>query len=499
MTLGRLGIVVGLGTALGFGPGLPASAAPKDSLVLGMPVEPPGLDPTVAAPTAIREVVWGNLFEGLVTLDRDGHIQPLLAKSWTVSSDGLTYTFALQPNVTFQNGTPFDAGIVKYSLDRARAPTSTNAQKQLFEPIDRVETPDALTAVVVLNHPVGGFVDDLAWGDAVMVDPKTADGNRVAPVGTGPFAFAEWQRGDHVTLVRNDHYWRPGVPALGRVTFRFIGDPQAQAAALRAGDIDGFPNFSAPELFGDFQHDARFTTAVGMTPRKLVAGLNCALKPLDDVRVRQAMMRAIDRRAVIEAAYAGYGTPIGSHYAPSDPGYIDTTGVLPFDPGKSRALLAEAGLAGGFALTMKVPQMAETARTAEVLQAMLADVGITVTLQPTEFPAAWIDQVFLKHDFAMTAIDHAEPMDIGIYARPSYYFDYRNPALDGVIRTAEGSDDPTRRNALLGEAQKILATDVPALYLFDVPRLGIWRKGLAGLWPNEPLPQTIVTEAHWTE
>ena len=477
------------------GASVPALA--KDTLVLGMPVEPPGLDPTVAAPPAIREVVWGNVFEGLVTLDRGGRIQPLLAKSWTVSADGLTYTFALQPGVAFHDGTPFDSGIVKFTLDRARSPQSTNAQKQFFEPIDAVETPDPMTAVVRLKHPAGLFLYELAWGDAVMVDPKSADINRSAPVGTGPFRFKAWQRGDHVDLERNPSYWRAGVPALQAVTFRFIGDANAQAAALKAGDIDGFPNFSAPELFGEFGKDERFTTSVGKTPRKLVAGLNCAAPPLSDVRVRRALMSAIDRTGVMQAAYSGFGTPIGSHYAPSDPGYVDTTGVIPFDPAKAKALLAEAGLPNGFDLVMKVPQMAETTRSAEVLQAMLADVGVKLSLVPTEFPARWIDEVFLKRDFAMTAIDHAEPMDIAIYARPTYYFGYRNPAFDALVAEAERTADGAARDRLMEQAQTVLANDVPALYLFDLPRLGIWKKGLVGLWPDEPLPQTIVTEARW--
>ena len=486
--------------ALGVAMAAPAFAKDppvKDTLVLGMPVEPPGLDPTVAAPTAIREVVWNNLFEGLVTLDEGGHVKPLLAKSWSVSADGLSYTFALQPGVRFHNGTPFDSGVVRFTLDRARAPASTNAQKQFFEPIDAIETPDPLTAVVKLKHPVGLFLYDLAWGDAVMVDPKTVDTNRTDPVGTGPFRFKAWQRGDHVDLERNPDYWRAGVPALRAVTFRFIGDANAQAAALKAGDIDGFPNFSAPELFGAFAQDDRFTTATGKTPRKLVAGLNCRVAPLSDVRVRRALMSAIDRVGVMQAAYSGFGAPIGSHYAPSDPGYIDTTGVMPFDVAKAKALLAEAGLPDGFALTMKVPQMAETTRTAEVLQAMLGDIGVKLSLVPTEFPARWIDEVFLKHDFGVTAIDHAEPMDIGIYARPDYYFGYRNPNFDALVTEADRTADPAARDRLMGQAQTILANDVPALYLFDLPRLGIWKKGLEGLWADEPLPQTLVTGARW--
>ena len=231
MLYGRDRLLLAL-TALGLC-GFPLAASAKDTLTLGMAVEPSGLDPTIAAPTAIREVTWGNVFEGLVTIDEKGSIKPLLATSWTVSPDGLVYTFKLRPAVTFHNGTPFDSGIVKFSLDRARAADSTNAQKRFFEPIDHIDTPDNMTAVIALKQPSGLFVYHLGWGDAVMVDPKTVATNKTAPVGTGPFKFASWQRGNQVKLVRNDAYWDKGVPNLSAVTFRFIGDPQAQAAALR--------------------------------------------------------------------------------------------------------------------------------------------------------------------------------------------------------------------------------------------------------------------------
>jgi peptide/nickel transport system substrate-binding protein len=211
------------------------------------------------------------------------------------------------------------------------------------------------------------------------------------------------------------------------------------------------------------------------------------------------MMRAIDRKLVIEGAFSGFGTPIGSHYAPSDAGYVDTTGVLPFDPAKAKALLAEAGYPNGFTVTIKTPQMAETTRTAEMLQAMLADVGITLTIVPSEFPAKWIDDVFLKKDYDVTIIDHAEPNDIDIYARPNYYFNYHDPEFDAVIDKAKIAQDPAARNALLAQAQRILATAVPALYLFDLPRLGIVDAHVRGLWPDEPLPQMIVKAAFWGE
>src|SRR6202008_140759 len=180
------------------------------------------------------------------------------------------------------------------------------------------------------------------------------------------------------------------------VTLRFISDPQAQVAALRAGDIDAFPEFTAAELVPSFQKDPRFEVRIGATPNKLVAGMNNARKPFDDVRVRQALMLAVDRKAVMEGAYSGLGTPIGSHYAPADEGYIDLTGVLPYDPEKAKKLLGESGYPDGFpfTFTIKVPQMSYTARAAQIMQGMFAEIGVTMNIVPSEFPAKWIEEVF---------------------------------------------------------------------------------------------------------
>jgi peptide/nickel transport system substrate-binding protein len=493
-----LGAMLLAASCLALGPG-PALAAPKSTLTVGMVVEPEGLDPTIAAPTSIREVTWANLYEGLVGLDQQGKVHPLLAQSWTISPDGLTYTFKLQPDVKFHDGTPFDSSIVKFALDRARAPDSTNAQKQFFEPIDHIDTPDPLTAVIVLKQPVGLFLYRLAWGDAVMVAPKSVPTNRTNPVGTGPFRFKQWVKGDRVELVRNPDYWQKGKPKLDSVTFRFIGDPQAQAAALRAGDVDAFPEFTAAELYADFQKDSRFATVTGATPNKLIAGMNNARKPFNDLRVRQALMSAVDRKAVMEGAFSGFGTPIGSHWAPTDEGYLDLTGVLPYDPPKAKRLLAEAGYPNGFEFTIKVPQMSYTTRAAEILQAMFGEVGVKMNIVPSEFPAKWIEEVFTHTDYDMTIIDHAEPMDIDIYTRDKYYFNYHNDALNKVVAEATVTADEAKRNALYGEAQKILASDVPALFLFDLPILNIWNAKLKGLWTSQPIPECDVTEAYWTE
>jgi peptide/nickel transport system substrate-binding protein len=478
--------------------GSSGAKAAKTNLVLGMAIEPTGLDPTIAAPVAIREVTWANLFEGLVRLDPAGTLQPLLAKSWTVSPDGLVYTFALQAGVTFHDGAAFSSADVKFSFDRARAPNSTNAQKQIFAPIDTVETPDPATVVVKLKQPSGNFLYFLSWGDASIVSPASAEANRATPVGTGPFKFKAWARGTQVELVRNPSYWG-AKPKLDAVTFRFIADPQAQVAALKAGDIDAFPNLSAPELFADLQQDGRFATVAGNTEGEIVAGMNNARKPFDDVRVRRALMYAVDRKALVEGAYSGFGRPIGSHFSPNHPAFVDTTGIIGYDPAKAKALLKEAGYERGLSFTIKSPQMAYASRSAELLAAMFEEVGVDVKIVPTEFPAKWIEDVFKAKNFDMTIVAHAEPLDIDIYGRDNYYFGYANPKFRALMAEIAGTTEDASRNAKYREAQTMLAEDVPALFLFQFPKLGVWNAKLRGLWENSPIPSNDVTAVYWID
>ncbi|TCU18322.1 ABC transporter substrate-binding protein [Rhizobium sullae] len=495
----RLSLSAALSVAMMASAVVPAHAA-KTVLNLGMSVEPAGLDPTTAAPVAIGQVTWQNVFEGLVAIDESGKVRPQLAKSWEISPEGLTYTFKLQTGVKFHDGELFDSTTAKFTLDRARGKDSINPQKRFFAPIASIDTPDTETLVLHLSQPTGSLLYWLGWPASVMVGPKSAATDKTKPVGTGPFKFVNWAKGDKVELVRNEDYWNSQVfVKLDKVTFRFIADPQAQAAALKAGDVDAIPEFAAPELMSSFEGDPRLVTKVGNTELKVVAGMNNAKKPFGDKRVRQALMMAIDRQTVIDGAWSGLGTAIGSHYTPNDPGYQDMAGMLPYNLEKAKALLAEAGYPNGFTFTIKSPQMAYAPRSAQVMQAMFAEIGVTMNIEPTEFPAKWVQDVMKDRAYEMTIVAHAEPMDIDIYSRDPYYFNYKNLTFNDLMKKVQETTDPVLQNKIYGEAQKILAEDVPALYLFVMPKLGVWDKKLKGLWENEPIPSNVLTNVSWEE
>ena len=469
-----------------------AQAAARISI--GMQLEPPILDPTANPAAAISEILYGNVFEGLVSFAPDGSVAPKLATSWEISDDGLSYVFHLERHARFHDGSAFDAAVAKFSLDRALAPGSVNPQKSRLSKISAVEIIDPFTLRVLLSRRSGSLLQSLAWGAFVMVSPQSAATNAVRPVGTGPFRFTGWRRGDSITLARNSHYW--GEPAyLGQVTFKFIADPTAAYAALMAGDVDVFSNYPAPESFPQFAADPRFAVFVGSTEMETILALNQRAPPLGNLVVRRAISYALDRHAIIDGAMFGYGTPIGSHFPPRNPAYVDLTGVYPHDIAKAKELLAAAGYPQGFSVTLKLPPPSYARRGGEIVAAQLEQVGIRTRIENLEW-AQWLDQVFTRHDFELSIVGHAEPMDYDIYARDDYYFGYSNGEFKTLVAALDDTIDPAQRRLLLQRIQRKLADDAVNGFLFQYPRLAIWNVHFHDLGFDNVLGVVDLSRAH---
>ncbi|WP_295312987.1 ABC transporter substrate-binding protein [Roseobacter sp.] len=474
-----------------------ASATAQTDITVALQLEPPHLDPTSAAAGAIDSVLYSNVFEGLTRFMADGSVVPGLAKSWEISDDGLRYTFTLQDGVLFHDGTTMDAEDVIFTLDRILAEDSANAQKALYEAISAVDVIDPLTLRVTLSEPNGNLLFNLAWGDAVIVAPESIENIKQMPVGTGAFKFVEWAQSDRIELVRNDDYW--GTPAvLDSATFKFISDPTAAFAAVMAGDVDFFSAFPAPENLPQFEADPRFQVLVGSTEGETILSINNKMPPFDNLLVRRAVAHAIDRQAIIDGAMFGYGTPIGTHFAPHNPAYVDLTGKSAYDPEKAKSLLAEAGLADGFETTLYLPPPSYARRGGEIIASQLAEVGITAKITNVEW-AQWLESVFRGKDFGLTIVSHTEPMDIGIYANPDYYFQYDNPAFQDLIATLNRTTDPEMRIEMMAEAQTIIADDYVNGYLFQLANTSVAKAGLRGLWANAPTQATDLTAVSWAE
>jgi peptide/nickel transport system substrate-binding protein len=470
--------------------------AQSNTVRIGMVLEPPNLDPTSGAAAAIDEIVYANIFQGLTRFGPDGAILPALAQSWDISQNGAQYTFTLQENVTFHDGTTLTADDVVYTLDRARADGSSNAQPGLFSNIVAVNAIDDRTVQVDLDGPDGGFLFDMAWGDAVIIAPESADGNATMPIGTGPFRFVDWVQGDRVEIARYDGYWGD-APALDGAIFRFVSDPNAAFAAMMAGDLDAFPNFPAPETLAQFQADPRFSVIIGSTEGETILAMNNQAPPLDDLRVRQAISVAINRQDVIDGAMYGYGTPIGTHFAPHHPDYVDLTSLSPYDPDLARALLAQAA-PRGVSLRLMLPPPAYARRGGEIVAAQLRDVGIDVQIINVEW-AQWLEQVFGNRDYDLTIISHTEPADIGIYAREDYYFQYQSDAFQALNATLSQTVNQANRRALLADMQRMIAQDYVNAFLFQLPKTGVADARLQGLWENSPTQANDLTAVWWGE
>ncbi|SNR47225.1 ABC transporter substrate-binding protein [Puniceibacterium sediminis] len=474
-----------------------AAHAQQTDLTIALQLEPPHLDPTSAAAGAIDSVLYANVFEGLTRFAPDGSVIPALATNWEISADGLTYTFHLHPGVTFHDGTTMDAEDVKFSLDRARADDSVNAQKALFADIADVTVTDAQTVTITLAQPNGAFLFNLAWGDAVIVAPESIDNIKTAPIGTGPFRFDNWRQGDQITLTEYPGYWGD-KPALTSATFKFISDPTAAFAAMMAQDIDAFAGFPAPENLPQFEADPRFQVLVGSTEGETILAMNNKQPPFDDPKVREAVAHAINRQDVIDGAMFGLGTPIGTHFAPHNPDYVDLTAQSAYDPELSLRLLSDAGLPDGFTTTLKLPPPSYARRGGEIIAAQLREVGIQTEITNLEW-AQWLEEVFRGHDFGLTIVSHTEPMDINIYARPDYYFQYDNPAFQDLMTTLNTTTDAAARSDLLRQAQTMIADDYVNGYLFQLAYPTVADARLRGLWLNQPTQATDLTGVSWAE
>ena len=468
----------------------------KDSVVLAMTLEPPGLDPTAGAASAIAEIVQYNVFETLTKINSDGSVSPLLAESWEVSPDLKTYTFKLRKGVKFHNGEPFNAKAVKFSCERAGAEKSTNKDKRTFASMDSVAAIDDQT-VVILNKALDpDFLFLMGQATAIIVEPKSVDSNATKPVGTGPYQLTAWNKGSSVTLSKWDGYRSAATIKIKKATFRFISDPAAQVAALLAGDVDAFPRVT-PRSVSQFKTNAKFQVLINGSRAKTILAINNKKKPLDDVRVRRAIAAAIDRKAVIEGAGDGYGAPIGSHYVPGAFGYVDTTSINPYNLEKAKALLAEAGIKTPLELSLRLPPAPYARQGGEVVAAQLAKVGIIAKIENVEW-AQWLSGTYTNKAYDLTIISHVEPFDLGNFAKPGYYWGYESPQFNALFDRIQNAPRAADRAKLLGDAQRMLANDCVHAFLYQPQWVTVADRNLKGLWKDMPVFVNDISALSWS-
>ncbi len=471
------------------------AAAADNKVVIAIPAEPPGLDPAMQPAAAVSEVVWENIFEGLTRFDPTGKIVPGLALSWTRDNPN-QYTFKLRPGVKFHDGKPMTSADVKFSFERNAAPDSTNKRKRVFVNFASVDAIDPLTVRITTKTPSALLPFYLGECTASIQSAATAAGNRTTPVGTGPYKFVKWTRGDSIEMERYADYKGAIAPRVQTVVFRFMPDENSQVLAMRSGQVDYLPYIAAVEAITSLKAENKFKITQGQTQGVLFLGMNNKKAPFNDVRVRRAMYLAVDANMVNEGTHGGFGKKGGAQTNELNPYFVDVMGTQKQDIAAAKKMLAAAGHPNGFSVNLKVLSNPSTRRTAEILVAQLAEVGIQVKLEVQQ-TAQWLDVVFKNKNYDMTIISHPEPWAILNYTDPNYFYQYDSEKFRNLMTASEASTDDAILRRNLAAAQRQLFEDAPVVWLYAMPQVGVVRNGLSGTRVSLPVPAYPVAEMSW--
>ena len=463
-------------------------AEPANTLVVGLVAEPVALDPAQVTDLNSNRV-GRRVVETLVAFaDESTQIVPGLAESWTISKDGLSYTFKLRRGTTFHDGTPFNAQAVKFSIERQFNPEHP-ANKlgkypfaaYFFGNVKAVEVMDDSTVRFILKEPRASFLAILTAGAASIVSPtaalKSGQDYAANPVGTGPFKFATWDRGQRVVLDKNPSYWRFPVK-VDRVIFRPITEDQARLTELLTGALDlivGTP----PDFVAQLENHPKVTLHRQVGAHVWYLGFNNSKKPFDDKRVRQALNYAVNKDAIVRDVLKGTGAVSKGPVLPGTWGDDATLKPFPYDPERAKKLLADAGLASGFSTTLWVPEsgsgMQSPVAMSTVIQSNLKAVGVNVSLQTMEW-GTFLAKLRTKEQdmFALSWMAGSEDPDLVMYpllhssqwtpSGPNRAM-YKNTRFDEVLAQARLTTDQGKRAELYREAQRLLHDDPPWIFI----------------------------------
>ena len=477
-----------LGTVLsGCGDGSAAetqkSRADTNELVVGIAQDlDDSLDPHKTVKAGTREVMF-NVFEGLMKPTPDGDLTPAIAEKYEVSEDRRTYTFHLREGVQFHNGETVTAEDVVYSIQRCAAATETGiVQVEAFSVIQSIETPDDKTVAITISEPSNEFISYMT----TAILPADYDKQDTDPVGTGPFKFVSRTAQDSVVLEKFDGYW--GTPAqLDKVTLKIMENADSLMMSLQSGAIDLCAHLTSTQVA---QLEKDFNVAEGTMNLVQAMYLNNAVAPFDDVRVRQALCYAVDKQEIIDLAFDGYGSPIGSSMYPAFGKYFDDslTNYYTRDVEKAKALLAEAGYPDGFDMTITVPSNYKPHMdTAEVLVQQLAQIGVNATIEPIEWES-WVSDVYAGRQFQSTVVgvDASTMTARALLERftsdyGKNFINYNNAEYDALFQQTLTAYDDAEQTAIYKQMLANLTENAANAYIQDLADLVAVRKGVEGV------------------
>ncbi|MEJ5998466.1 ABC transporter substrate-binding protein [Corynebacterium sp. H130] len=457
--------------------------ADSNAVVVATFGPPASLDFTRTAGAAIPGALMKNVYEGLVHIDEEGQVQPLLATSWERSDDGREYIFHLREGVRFSNGDEFTADTAKFSIDRVSTDAWTNGLKSQMAVVESTEALDQHTLKVRLKRPSNQWLWAMGTFVGAMMTPNGVDKLAEQPIGTGPYVLDHWAVGQSLTFTARSDYWGER-PANNTAAIRYFSDAVGATNALQSGDVDVVWAMQSPELLDVLQARGDYQVQVGTTNGEVLLSMNNQRAPFNDVRVRQAVMHAIDRQAVIDTAWDGYGTDTGGvPVPPTDPWFYKSE-QYPFDPDKARRLLAEAGInESNNKVTFTVPSLPYASAISELVVSQLRDVGLDVTIQSVEFPAVWLSQVLKGKDYDMSLIAHVEPRDLTTLFSKGYYLGYDDPTTTELFARADAGTE-AEYPQLMGQAVDTIMSNAAADTLFNFPNIVVAREDITGIEPD---------------
>lgn len=425
-----------------------------------------------------------NIFDGLVGLTDDGEVYPKLATSWTASDDGLSYTFTLRQGVKFHDGSDFTVEDAKFSVDRF-------AEETWMEfcafPIESSEIVDDQTLKVNLSIPYGKFLSEFWYCEMVSkkyYESMSEEDFGRKPMGTGPYKFVEWATGQYITLEANEEYW-DGAPTIKNVKLSFISDVNTALVALETGEGDFAYNSAVTALtYQTAEKNDADKLAVSSTSSANFYYVNFNIDRVSP-EVRRALSYAIDREAVNTLVFEGYGVVGELPLLEGQEGYTEDLTTYPYDPAQAQQLLNEAGESGAY-LTFYYSQSGDNDKLAQALQGQLANIGVTLELQPVESSTWW--STFTDGNYDLTRGGY--PMEID--NTDTAYFDMfhstgtfnlsqvKDPAVDEKLEAARVSLDATERDGIYQDLNRQFADDAYYIPLYWGPAFTIYNKDLKG-------------------
>lgn len=447
--------------------------------------DPDYLDPHMATASISFQMIL-NMFEGLFAPETDGSLSPAVAEEYTVSDDGLTYTFNIRDNVKFHDGSPVTVKDVVYTFERLMGTKTGQPLKGIFTNVESFEAKDDDSFVMKLKEPDSNFLYSLTALQAAIIPAANEGKHNEKPIGTGPFKFSGYNPGTSLVLEKHEDYWQEGLPYLDKVTFAFQSDDQSALMTLLAGEVDltGVPAERLAEVEKDFNITKQNNNS------SLIVTFNQEKEPFNNLKVRQAINMAINKQDIIDSVFSGYATRIGSNMSPAmGDYYLDgLQDVYERDIDKAKQLLAEAGYPDGFKTTISVSSHNDIySKIAQIVVENMKEIGIDVEIEVVEW-GIWLERIYFGRDYEMTTID--------LTGRPSAYeilndyistnegenfFRFKNDEFDKVMTDVLKETNQSKQIEMYQRAQEILTEESASVYIADYQVLWGFDKNIEGL------------------